>query len=137
MAESLTSFIESLGPSGDFTAGPIFQPEADLLTVFFEDGDHYAERIDRFLTVFLSFSSGKLLGFELKGIRHKAQELAKTLRLGEKGCVRVGVKCEPHVNLLLTFYMKEPLGNTRRAYQNVYEKAGEMSDLTLPAELVA
>jgi hypothetical protein len=138
MADTLTDFIESLGPVKPFKAGPIFQPGADLLTVFFENREHYAERVDQFLTVYKSFKGDTLVGFELKGIRHKVQELTRLLhpKAGEAIKVKVGLECKPHINLLLTFYMKEPLGSTRPAYKSVYDRAHKISDLLVPDELI-
>jgi len=51
--------------------------------------------------------------------------------------INVDLKCEPHINLLLTFYMKDPLGTgSRETYQRVYEKAAAISGLRIPPELV-
>lgn len=119
-----------------FTPGPIFQPEADLLTIYFEDQDHYAERVDEFLTVFLSFNGDKLIGFELKGIRHKAEEMLALLNVRGSSKMQVDVKCDPHINLLLTIYMKDPLKGTRETYQEVYDRARDITNLRVTAELV-
>ncbi len=139
MVETLTDFIESLGRPGEFTPGPIFQPEADILTVFFENAPHYAERIDKWLTIFKSFQKDALVGFELKGICHKAKEMIATLnpKPGQPTKVKVELECKPHINLLLTFYMKEPLGPSRKTYQRVYERARGISGLRVPDEVVA
>lgn len=137
MAETLTQFIESLGSAGGFRAGCIFHQEADLLTVQFENKPYYAERVDKFLTVFKAFDGGDLVGFELKGIRHKFEEMVRTLKPGEEpAALKLDVKCEPHINLLLTFYMKDSLKSGRETYQRVYETAGQLSGLRIPSELV-
>src|SRR5438093_7506333 len=109
MVDTLTHFMESLGPVGKFKVAPIFQPEADLLTLFFENEPSYAERIDKYLTLHKSFAGHKLVGFELKGIRHKVDEILSTLSPKPKAGQRakIWIQLNPHINLLLTFYMKE------------------------------
>lgn len=137
MADTLTPFLESLGPSGQFQTGCIFQQEADLLSVQFERGPYYAERVDKFLTVFKKFDGDALVGFELKGIRHKIEEMISTLHPEEEpATVKLDVRCEPHINLLLTFYMKDSLKAGREAYQRVYETARHLKNLRIPSELV-
>jgi hypothetical protein len=136
MAETLNDYAESLGPTGDFRVGCIFQQEADLLSVHFDDKPHYAERVDKFLTLFKAFDGGSLVGFELKGIKHKIEEMIKTLKPNEDSSIKLDIQCEPHINLLLTFYMKDSQTAGRQAYQMVYETAGQMSELRIPSELV-
>ena len=138
MAETLTQFMESLGPAGKFKVAPIFQPDADLLTVFFENEPSYAKRIDEYLTIHKSFEGHNLVGFELKGIRHKVDELLSMLnpkpKPGETG--RIWLQLNPHINLLLTFYMKESSDSSKPAYQSIYDRAKKHSSLRFPAELV-
>ena len=137
MAETLIEFMDSLGKAGQFRAGCIYQPEADLISVQFEDSPYYAERVDKFLTVYQSFDGGQLVGFELKGIRHKIEEMISTLSpADEPATVKLDVKCEPHINLLLTFYMKEPLQHHRDTYERIYQLAKQLSSLRIPKELV-
>src|SRR5437773_2411413 len=135
MADTLTNFMESLGPAGKFKVAPIFQPDADLLTVFFENESSYAERIDKYLTIHKSFKRHKLVGFELKGIRHKVDEILSTLspkpKPGERG--KIWIQLNPHINLLITFYMKESTDSSKPAYQSIYERAKQDSNLRLPA----
>src|SRR5207244_3816868 len=138
MAETLTEFIESLGRPAGFHVGTIFQPEADLITVFFEDEPSFAERVDATLTVYRAFKDNKIVGFELKGVRHKAEEMMASLGLEPNAVskLRVKLKVKPHLTLLLTFFMKEPLGPARKTYTSIYERAKEFSELSLPRELV-
>ncbi len=138
MADTLTQFMESLGPVGKFKIAPIFHPEADLLTLFFENEPSYAERVDKYLTVHRSFEGHRLVGFELKGIRHKMDEIWSTLNArpqpGSRG--KVSVQVNPHLNLLLTFYMKESSDSSKPAYQSIFDRAKEHADLRFPPELV-
>jgi hypothetical protein len=65
--DSLESFLKSNKPQG-FTPRPYYSAEGDSLTFFFADTAYHAERIDDFLTVYLSTSSKRLIGCQVKGV---------------------------------------------------------------------
>lgn len=76
------------GP-GPFEAGPTYSPVGDCVEVFFEDSDHYAERVDCWLTIYRSFETKRLVGFEIKNV---ATLLSKFDLLG-LDCRVTGTKC--------------------------------------------
>ncbi len=54
---------------GPFESRPFYSPEGDCVFFHFEDADHFAERVDCWLTVFKAFDDRRLVGFKLKNIR--------------------------------------------------------------------
>jgi hypothetical protein len=53
----------------DFVQKPIYSQNGDFLTIFFEDKDAYAHRVDELLTVYLSETDNELVGCKIKGIK--------------------------------------------------------------------
>src|SRR5438270_23949 len=74
MANELIEYLRGRKPKG-FRSCPYYSKEGDFLTFFFEDEDHYAERMDEILTVYRSMKTEEFVGFKLKGVLH----LLKTL----------------------------------------------------------
>jgi len=69
MADELTEWLRTRKPAR-FQPHPFYSKEGDFLTYFFEGVDHYAERMDDFLTVYLSRDNNRWVGFKLKGVAH-------------------------------------------------------------------
>ncbi len=69
MAERLD--IESILRShpSRFEPKPFYSPEGDSIHFYFENVDHYAERVDCWLTIYRSFEDQHLVGFKLKNIK--------------------------------------------------------------------
>lgn len=69
MAEKLDipKLLSELG--GGFESRPFYSSEGDCVFFHFEDADHFAERIDCWLTVYRSFDDRRLVGFKLKNVR--------------------------------------------------------------------
>lgn len=63
----LNEFLKENKPEG-FRSAPYYSPEADTLTFFLKDRDHYAERVDDLLTVFLDSETDELVGCKIKGV---------------------------------------------------------------------
>jgi hypothetical protein len=74
MATELMEYLKGRKPRG-FHSRPYYSQEGDFLTYFFENQDHYAERLDDILTVYRSMDERRFVGFKLKGVVH----LLKTL----------------------------------------------------------
>jgi hypothetical protein len=69
MASDLTEYLRGRKPRG-FQSRPFYSHAGDYLTFFFEDEDHYAERMDEYLTVFRSMEGDRFVGFKLKGVAY-------------------------------------------------------------------
>ena len=76
MADQLTDYMAGRKPAG-FTSQPYFSKPGDFLSHFFRDEDHYAERVDGFLTVYKSIASDETVGFKVKGIEHLVREFGE------------------------------------------------------------
>jgi hypothetical protein len=65
---TLNDFLRNVEPEG-FRPVPYYSPEADALTWFVRDRDHYAQRIDETLTVYLDMETDEPVGWKIKGVR--------------------------------------------------------------------
>ena len=65
----LVEFLRGRKPK-TFRPRPFYSKEADSLVYFFKDEDHFAERFDEYLTVYLGMESEDFVGFKLKGVGH-------------------------------------------------------------------
>lgn len=141
MALQLNELIKELGsPPSEFKADPVYVKEGDVLMLFFENQESYAERVDKFLTVYKSFDSDRIVGFELKGIRRVANEAVKTID-PDAEAVGVGVRwserpTRPHLKLLLTFYMIDPEITHPGTYHDIYRRTESISGCRIPKELL-
>src|SRR5438093_9338139 len=116
--QTLTEYMDSLGPRKGFKPKPYVCADSDTLTLYFENTPSFAERIDNELTVFKSFAYGELVGFELKGILPKMKELGRLIHVTAK-------TPKIHVKLLLLIYMAEVKEN-RESYQEIADRAYEL-----------
>jgi hypothetical protein len=107
--------MDSLGPKGRFKPEPYICADSDTLTMHFENAPSFAERIDNELTVFKSFDSEELVGFELKGILPKMQELGRLIHVTAQ-------TPKVHIKLLLLIYMAD-ITEHRESYQQIAEKS--------------
>src|SRR6266481_2965245 len=62
-----------------FEPSPLYTPEGDSLMFYIKDEDSYHERIDDLLTVYRSITTNQTIGCQIKGVRHKLDELSKFL----------------------------------------------------------
>ena len=124
--QSAIDYMDSLGPRKGFKAEPYICVDSDTLTLYFENAPSYAERVDSELTVFKTFDSGELVGFELKGILPKLKELGRLIFVSAK-------TQKVHVKLLLMIYLAEVKEN-RESYQEITEKSAETdASILVPA----
>lgn len=126
--QSLTDFMDSLGPSGKFKAEPFLCEETDTLTMFFENTPSYAHRIDNVLTVFYAFDSNEVVGFELKGVLGKMKEL-RSMIVVEAQTPKV------HVKLLIWAYVMNVSASERFPYEGLIKKVDNL-DAMVPVALV-
>ncbi len=52
-----------------FEPKPFYLPVGDAAYYYHEDTDHYAERVDCWLTVYKAFDDHRLVGFKIKNVR--------------------------------------------------------------------
>ena len=70
MAAGLNEYLDFLGSeAGEFTPRPYYEPAGDSLIFYARNEQSYAKRINRLLTVFLSFHDNSLVGCEVKGVQ--------------------------------------------------------------------
>jgi hypothetical protein len=122
--QSLTDYMDSLGPVKGFKPEPYVCPEADTLTMYFENTSSFAERVDNELTVFKSFETRELVGFELKNILPKMKELANMIHV-------TATTPKVHIKLLLLICLAERKEN-REPYEGLVEKSSEFNDAQVP-----
>ena len=64
----LREFLADATPAG-FQSEAYYSPEGDSLTCFFADREHYAQRVDGLLTVYLDMETDDLVGCKIKGVK--------------------------------------------------------------------
>jgi hypothetical protein len=75
---TLSQFLEdNKTESRAFVPTPLYTPEGDSLMFFMKDEESYRERIDELLTVYRSMETNGIVGCQIKGVRHKLDELNK------------------------------------------------------------
>lgn len=75
---TLSQFLkENVVETNEFTPSPLYTPEGDSLMFFMKDEESYRERIDELLTVYRSMVTNAIIGCQIKGVRHKLDELNK------------------------------------------------------------
>ncbi len=75
---TLSQFLkENVRETNAFTPSPLYTPEGDSLMFFMKDEESYRERIDELLTVYRSMQTNGIVGCQIKGVRHKLDELSK------------------------------------------------------------
>jgi hypothetical protein len=123
--QTLTEYMDSLGPRKGFKPEPYVCADSDTLTLYFENTPSFAERIDNVLTVFKGFDSHELVGFELKGILPKMKELGRLIHVTAR-------TPKVHIKLILLIYMAEVTEN-RESYQEIADKSSKIdATVTLP-----
>jgi hypothetical protein len=74
MADQIIEYLKENPPLG-FHPLPFYSAAGEFLSMFFEDEDHYAERIDQVLTVYRSMRTQRLVGFKINGARRILEAL--------------------------------------------------------------
>jgi len=88
MAEDLMSYLDGREATG-FEPRPFYSPDGDFLTFHFREDDHYAERVDELLTVYLSMDTQELVGCKVKGVRRILDTLGKLGVLVDDGEIKM------------------------------------------------
>jgi hypothetical protein len=124
--QSLIDYMDSLGSVKEFRPEPFLCPDSDTLTMYFQNMPSFAERIDHELTVFKSFDSKELIGFELKGILPRMNELARLIHV-------TASTPKIHIKLLLLIYLAE-VKEHREPYEEIVQKSSAIDDarITVP-----
>jgi hypothetical protein len=117
--ETLVDYLKSHKPKR-FVAKPYYSADGDSVTYFFKDNPSYAQRVDDFLTVYLSIEGDELVGCQVKGV-------ARLLKLlGE-----FGVTIEDKLVKLGMFFMagmaETPIGHAKEQYRALSRIAGDAS----------
>jgi len=77
--------------AGAFKISPLYDSDADTLTLFIRDDESYRERIDSLLTVYRSFATDQVVGCHIKGIK-RILKAVSVFDLGIHGAnVRIGL----------------------------------------------
>jgi hypothetical protein len=76
MAEDLMTYLSGTDAKG-FEPHPYYSSDGDFLTFYFRDADHFAERVDELLTVYLSMDTSELVGCKIKGVRRILETLGR------------------------------------------------------------
>ena len=112
-----------------FVPSPLYTPEGDSLTFYIKDEESYRERIDELLTVYRSITTNLIIGCQIKGVRHKLDQLSKFL-------VTVTTQ-ELELGLLFLAYMAEATDETvRHSYEFLGEQAKNLGARLRPEEIL-
>jgi hypothetical protein len=107
MAETLTDYMKELEakPAAEFTFPQVyFGSQEDSLTFYIRNDESYAHRVNDFVTLFLSFKEGELVGCQVKGLYRKLKSDGNFgVAIGENGKLKLGLFFH-----LLAFEMPEP-----------------------------
>lgn len=118
MAASMKEYLATATPKG-FHAKPYYSEDGDYVSVHFENKDHYADRIDEHLTVYLSTDGEEsCVGFKLKGVRHLTETLDDYRISHDNGNWSLNI-------LLLAVKVKNPEKDSVPVYQQLAQKASE------------
>ncbi len=112
-----------------FEPSPLYTPEGDSLMFYIKDEDSYRERIDDLLTVYRSITTNQIIGCQIKGVRHKLDELSKFL-------VTVTSQ-EFELGLLFLAYMATATDETvRHNYEFLGEQAKNLGARLRPQDIL-
>lgn len=118
MAQTIDEIMK-VGP-GPFEARPTYSATGDCVEYFFEDADHYADRVDCWLTVYKAFSDKRLVGFQFKNV---AALLSKFKALG-LDCRVSGSNWAIRLDLMIAFVpYVEKSAATDKSYLDVVSRA--------------
>lgn len=127
LSQFLTENATEMNP---FEPMPLYTPEGDSLMFYMKDEESYRERIDELLTVYRSIETNEIIGCQIKGVRHKLDELSKFL---------VTLKSqELELGLLFLTYMAMASGDetVRHSYEFLGEQAAKLGARLRPDEIL-
>jgi len=127
MEQNLRDFVRNSRP-GRFRSEPFYSKNGDFLTLFFENTEFYAHRVDAALTVYLKRDNKDLVGFKIKGVRRILKTLKVTGRFDLTRHVPVGEgEVELQVRILLV--PGKALASNREQdewYESIEQEAGDI-----------
>src|SRR6266496_4044562 len=113
-----------------FVPSPLYTPEGDSLMFYFKDEESYRERIDELLTVYRSIQTNLIIGCQIKGVRHKLDELNKFLVTVTSTELELGL-------LFLTYMAMASHDETvRHSYEFLGEQAKRLGARLRPEEIL-
>ncbi|MCK6486503.1 MAG: hypothetical protein HUU22_12550 [Phycisphaerae bacterium] len=88
MADALdtAAFLKQFPPC--FESKPFYSDEGDCVHWWFENADHYADRVDCWLTLYRAIDGDRLVGFKLKNVKSLLSvfdAIGLDVRTGPKG----------------------------------------------------
>src|SRR5437763_8978343 len=113
----------------EFVPSPFYTPEGDSLMFYIKDEESYRERIDELLTVYRSINTNQIIGCQIKGVRHKLDELRRF-------SVKVASE-ELELSLLFLAYMARTNDETvRHNYEFLGEQAKNLGARLRPNDIL-
>ena len=113
-----------------FVPSPLYTPEGDSLMFYMKDEESYRERIDDLLTVYRSIETNEIIGCQIKGVRHKLDELSKFLVTVSSTELELGL-------LFLTYMAMASRDETvRHSYEFLGEQARKLGARLRPDEIL-
>lgn len=130
MAEDLMKFMNELGRTvpPPFTSPQVYYgAKEDVLTIYFHPGESYAHRLNKLVTIFLSFQGDELIGCQVKGLRRKLESDGDfSIRIRKDGKVELGLFFH-----LLAYEMPEPGPRNRLVELGQLAKGFELDERQL------
>lgn len=91
-ARDLIEFVDSVNLDVPFSPRPVYHPDGDFLTYYFEDADHFDQRIDSILTIYSAMADGRPVGFCIKGVKQLLKNMEGSFGiLAERGKLRLNL----------------------------------------------
>jgi hypothetical protein len=113
-----------------FEPSPMYTPEGDSLMFYMKDEESYRERIDDLLTVYRSVETNEIIGCQIKGVRHKLEELSKFLVTLKSTELELGL-------LFLTYMAMASRDETiRHSYEFLGAQAKKLGARLRPEEIL-
>ena len=107
--ESLMDYIKAHKPK-HFVAKPYYSPDGDTVTYYFDEESSYAQRVDDFLTVYLSIGGDKLVGCQVKGVVRLLKLLGQFGFTIEDKSVKLGM-------FFMAGMAETPIGDAKEQYR--------------------
>ena len=125
--ENLTDFFNGRKdrPSEKFQVRPVFDFDDDSLSILLKNDDHFSERIDDLLTVYRSFETKQVIGFELKRI------IKELKRLEDKIEFNISAS-KIHVSVLLAERFPHASQEAINVLRELYRETETMNHLKIP-----
>ncbi|MFH1108407.1 MAG: hypothetical protein V1790_04305 [Planctomycetota bacterium] len=111
-----------------FESRPSYSAAGDCVEYFFEDTDHFAERIDCWLTVYRAFDDRRVIGFKLKNVKALVSAfdaLGLDVRISKNACI---IRIQP---LIAFVPWVQPESANTATYRDVLSRVVERPEETV------